>query len=303
MTQTFDPIQITPSFYQLGIPFFPAYLSMGKEGMLIEAGLSGTADIIIQQIESLDIDPEQIKYIALTHSHSDHIGALPRLKKRWPHLKCIATPTAKKILSDERTIKQFKGMDMLISEILKSKSIINDIPEALDEYDFSVDIEIEEDSRFDLGDGISWSTSPIPGHTNCQTAFFEDKEKTLAIGDAIGFYVPKVDAFWPNYFESMGDYTNSLERLARFPAERIALGHNGIIEQDIKKFFARAIQATYDYHNEMLDRLENKEALEDIAQEKADMIWAISDRMMPHKVIIMLCQLLIKKSSKIGKLS
>jgi hypothetical protein len=32
------PIVITPNFYQLGTPSFPAYLSMGEVGMIIEGG-------------------------------------------------------------------------------------------------------------------------------------------------------------------------------------------------------------------------------------------------------------------------
>jgi|GEM_PF-2838103 len=33
-----DPIEITPDFYQLGTPFFPVYLRMGEEVMIIEGG-------------------------------------------------------------------------------------------------------------------------------------------------------------------------------------------------------------------------------------------------------------------------
>ena len=297
MTQMNDPITLTPGFYQLGIPFFPVYLSMGREGMLIEGGNSATTDIIVRQIEKLGIDPETIKYIALTHSHPDHIGALPRLKKRWPHLKTIASARAAKNLSNEKMLKHFKGMDTAISEIMKSKSEISKIPEALDEYDFTVDILADENSCFDLGNGISWSTCPIPGHAGCQTAFFEKKEGTLVIGDAIGFYNPGKDIFWPNYFESLSDYTDSIKRLATFPANRIALGHNGVIKDNTRKFLDKALKATGEYHQEMLERIGNKETIEDIARDKAELVWSISDRM-PPKVAPMLCQLLIEQSLK-----
>lgn len=300
MTQSFSPITLTPGFYQLGIPFFPAYLSMGQESMLIEGGISATADIIAEQIKTLGIAPEQIKYLALTHSHADHIGALPHLKKRWPHLKCIASPLAAKILSNSKPLKQFQGMDNAISKIMKSKSEIPEIPQTLDKYDFTVDIAVNEDSRFDLGNGISWSTCSIPGHAGCQTAFFEKKEGTLAIGDAIGFYNPEKDIFWPNYFESLNDYVDSIKKLARFPAARIALGHNGVIKNNTGEFLAKALKATGEYHQEMLNRVNDGETLEQIAQDKAKLVWSISDRM-PPKVAPMLCRLLIKQSLKTEK--
>ena len=60
------PIAITTNLFQLGLPSFPVYLSIGEEGMLIEGGTGPTTDMIVQQIQMLGIDPSKIKYIALT---------------------------------------------------------------------------------------------------------------------------------------------------------------------------------------------------------------------------------------------
>src|SRR4030043_192087 len=97
-----DPIRETSKFYQLGTPAFPAYLSMGEVGMIIEGGTGPTFEIISSQIDSLGIDPMRIRYIALTHSHNDHVGSLPHLKKRFPHIKVLGGPIAEKILKKER---------------------------------------------------------------------------------------------------------------------------------------------------------------------------------------------------------
>ena len=75
MTDTLHkPIVITPHLFQLGTPSFPAYLSMGEVGMIIEGGTGPTFGIIVNQIEALGIDPKKISYVVLTHSHADHIG-------------------------------------------------------------------------------------------------------------------------------------------------------------------------------------------------------------------------------------
>src|SRR5512145_2125858 len=92
-----EPIQITPHFFQLGTPDFPAYLSMGREGLLIEGGTGATFSIMINQIETLDIDPKIIKYIALTHTHPDHIGAVPHFQLHWPHIKLLSSTVGAKI--------------------------------------------------------------------------------------------------------------------------------------------------------------------------------------------------------------
>ena len=88
------PIEVTKNFYKLGTPAFPAFLSMGETGMLIEGGTGPTFQIIVDQIRALGIDPEVIKYIVLTHTHADHIGGIPFFKKEWPHIKLLASPNA-----------------------------------------------------------------------------------------------------------------------------------------------------------------------------------------------------------------
>ena len=75
------PVQVSCHLYQLGTPAFPAYLSMGEEGMIIEGGTGATFPMMVSQIKSLGIDIERIKRIVLTHTHPDHIGAVPHFQR------------------------------------------------------------------------------------------------------------------------------------------------------------------------------------------------------------------------------
>jgi glyoxylase-like metal-dependent hydrolase (beta-lactamase superfamily II) len=299
MTAKFNPITVTPTFYQLGTPFFPMYLSIGKDAMLIEGGISATFDIVVEQIALLGIAPERIKYIALTHTHTDHIGALPRFKALWPHLKSIGSPLAAKILSGDNLLTSFKGDDSNISKIMQAKEEIQEIPPDLAEYNFKVDIIANDQDRFDLGNGVVWTAHAIPGHSACQIAYYEEKEGNLAIGDATGFYNPEEDVFWPNYFNSLSKYSDSIKKLARFQAQRIALSHNGIIVGDVNiyAFFERALKAAGAYHQEMLEHIEKGADPEAIALEKAKWVHSIADHM-PFNIMPVLCRLMIKLSQK-----
>jgi glyoxylase-like metal-dependent hydrolase (beta-lactamase superfamily II) len=295
-----EPVEITPHFFQLGTPAFPAYLSMGMEGMIIEGGTGPTFPIMIDQIESLGIDPKTIKYIVLTHTHPDHIGAVPHFHRDWPHIKLLASPIGAKILGKTELFKEFQLVDLGIAQLMKAKSEINTLPEPVEDYAFSVDSVVKEGDRIDLGLGIVWKVYETPGHSPCHIALFEEKEGTLALGDTSGFYVPEKDVFWPNYFESLEKYCHSIRKLAALPAKRAVLSHNAVIEGDVRQHLAKAMKATEKYHQELMERLANGELSEEIAMEKARFVDSLTD-IQPFKVMYDLCKVLIKNSLQNGK--
>ena len=67
-----------------------------------EGGTGGIYNLILEQLEEIGIAPERIKYIALTHSHGDHIGLLPHLLPKWTHTKLLAGEQAAEALNDEK---------------------------------------------------------------------------------------------------------------------------------------------------------------------------------------------------------
>jgi glyoxylase-like metal-dependent hydrolase (beta-lactamase superfamily II) len=296
-----EPISITRSFYQLGTPSFPAYLSLGDNAMLIEGGTGATFAIIVEQIKELGIEPERIEYIALTHTHPDHIGAVPHLKRLWPHLKIAASSLAAKLLKSQRMIKEFRENDRTISEIMINKGEIAELPPELENYIFEVDKVLEEGDRLELGSGIVWTAYHTPGHSPCHVSLYEEKEGTLAIGDATGFYVPEKGVFWPNYFDSLEAYCNSIRKLAALPARRGALSHNTVVDGWLEGYFQKAIKATESYHLEMLERLGKGEDPEKIALDKAKWVNSLTD-IQTFEVMYNLAKLMLARSqSESGK--
>jgi glyoxylase-like metal-dependent hydrolase (beta-lactamase superfamily II) len=294
-----EPIQVTPHLFQLGVSTFPAYLSMGEIGMIIEGGTGPTTDIIVSQIEFLGIDPTSIKYIALTHTHADHVGGYPRLRKLWPHVKIVASSTAAKLVQGENFVKEFVRADKMIGDILIEKGEIQEMPPGIDEYRFDVDRIVEEGEKIDLGHGIVWEVYSTPGHSPCHISLFEEKEKDLVAGDMTGFFDPETeeDVFWPNYFQSLELYCDSIKRMAAVPAERILLSHNGVVNMDAKTYMHKALGATEAYHQELVKRLANGEDRKAISREKRDFVISLGP-LAYSNVIEFLCNLLTKNSQK-----
>jgi 2-aminobenzoylacetyl-CoA thioesterase len=301
MTDTVhEPLVITPHFYQLGIPSFPAYLSMGEIGMIIEGGTGPTSGIIVSQIERLGIDPEAIHYMILTHSHADHIGGVPHLRRTWPHLKLLASSVASQTLISKELLKEFLLVDLSIAQLMQARGELETLPAQLETYSFQPDSIVKEGDTIDLGAGIMWKIYDTQGHSGCHISLCEEKEQTLALGDATGFYVPERDTFWPNYFQSIEIYCDSIRKLAALPARRAALSHNGVIQEDVDLHFKKAMAATENYHRELLQRLAIGESPEKVAMEKARFVSGLTD-IQPFRIMYDLCKLMIKRSQTNGK--
>jgi 2-aminobenzoylacetyl-CoA thioesterase len=293
------PVQVSSHLFQLGTPAFPAYLSMGEEGMIIEGGTGGTFPMMVHQIGSLAIDIERIKYIVLTHTHPDHIGAVLHFQHTWPHIQLLASATGAITLGKKELFKQFQLIDLGIAQLMKAKTEIEALPKPIRNYTFKVDRIVNEGDRIDLGAGIVWNVYDTPGHSPCHISLFEEKEKTLVLGDSTGFYVPERDIFWPNYFESLDKYCNSIRKLAQLPARRATLSHNGVIEGDVRHHLEKAMKATKKYHEEIVERMKGGEASEKIAMEKARFVDSLTD-IQPFKVMYDLCEVMIKNSLSNG---
>jgi glyoxylase-like metal-dependent hydrolase (beta-lactamase superfamily II) len=295
-TSKFESRTITDAFIQLGVPEFPMYLSKGERFMLIEGGTGATVDIVVRQLEELGTDPERIDSILLTHSHPDHIGGYPRLRKLWPHIKIKASSVAKQILAREELIKQFLFVDKAAAKIMVDKGQLDRVPERLEQYDFSVDEVVGEGDIIDLGSGIEWTVHDVPGHAPCQIALHEKKEGTLVIGDATGFYSPQREVWWPNYFVSLEGYCRSIQKLMSIPAKRIALSHNGVVENPAG-YLRKALQATEKWHLEMMERISRGEEPEAIAEDKAQWVDSFAN-ILPIQIQKDMCLLMIKRSQK-----
>ena len=293
------PIKITTDFYQLGVPDFPVYLSMGDVGMLIEGGTGAYFTLIVDQIKELGTAPQQIKYLALTHTHPDHIGAVPHLKQLWPHLQVVGSSGAakalKRLTEKKEALKEFLANDSAITAIQLAKGAIAAAPPVLENYNFEVDHVLEEGERIPLSPKVVWRVYHAPGHSACHVAFNDENEGTLVIGDATGFYVADKNELWPNYFESLENYCHSIQKLSTLPADRLVLSHNGVVETGAHAYFEKVMTVTEAYHTEMLARVAKGENPETIATEKANWVNSLTD-IQTYDVMFNMAKLLIRRS-------
>lgn len=102
-----------------------AYIIIGEEIILIDTGRPGQGKAILRELELMDIKPEDIKHILITHHDQDHIG----------NAALLQTETGAKLWASKEDIpyiygeKKRPGIKRVYSWFIKVKT-----PEKIDAY-------------------------------------------------------------------------------------------------------------------------------------------------------------------------
>ena len=94
-----------------------AYLVLGKDKTaLIDCGMAYCAANLINNIQEIIGDGRKLDYILLSHSHYDHVGAMPYLRKAWPGVEVLAAEHAQKVLSKKSALKTIRDLSCKAGE-------------------------------------------------------------------------------------------------------------------------------------------------------------------------------------------
>lgn len=161
--------------FQANTPFgiltrhaFVFVIDGSKKSCLVDAGLAPMKQEIIDFVTACGKGKDDIGEILITHSHSDHIGALKSLKAYYG---CPVAAGAANIVWIEDTEKQLRERP---------------VPRFNEFVEGSVKIErkLYDGDVIDLGDGIVVAYA-VPGHDKGQMAFFYQPDGVLLSADSI----------------------------------------------------------------------------------------------------------------------
>jgi len=202
--------------------FFAVYLFQSQKTALIDVGPRVAGPNLFSALAELDVSPEQIDYIVITHIHIDHTGALGTAIKQMPNARIIV---------HERGIDHLASPAALWEASVKT---LGDIaisygePEPVPRHRLSA---ATDGMELDLGEGTVLEIYLTPGHAPHHLSIYDRASRLLIAGEAAGtcaggFVRPST----PPPFK-LGVALASVDKLIALNPRQMCYGHFGCYDQ------------------------------------------------------------------------
>ena len=264
-----EPGKITDSLYFLGTCKTCLYLLKGRKAMIIGGGMSYIAPSLERQFSGMDFDLSRIKYLVIPHSHFDHCGAVPYLKRKFPWVEIVASEYCQQVFSKEKALDFIATME---KEMIEKLGLENEYQRLNLQFDgIQVDRVAAEGDIINLGDGIETHFIAAPGHTKCSMAIYVPKLKAMFPSDSAPFPIDDgSELSYPSAQYDFSLYMESLRKLAAYRVEICAFDHHGVFVADqAKSILQQGLKQTEKFKNYIMEQYQKTGNLDKIAQNLA----------------------------------
>lgn len=257
-----EPGPLADGLHLIGNLAISLYLVRGGgRTALIDSGMTVMGPLLREDLEGHLGGPEALDLHLITHAHYDHVGCTPWLRRQAPDLHIAAHRRTGEIVRRPNAVALIRKLN----ETLMGGPPPADEPDLAPFEPFSLDQEVADGDRFDLGGGVTVEALHTPGHTRDSVSYWLPHARALVPAEAAG--VPGFDGtIMPEFLQSYEAYMASLDRLARLPAEIVALPHNGPLRgAEARDYVARSAAASRAFRDRILETLDASDAEPDRA--------------------------------------
>ena len=215
--------------------FIASYFVKGKEVAIIETGPTSSVPNLIQGLKKLNIKPEDVTYIAVSHIHLDHGGGIGRLLRHLPNAKVVVHRNgAPHLVNPDKLWHQAR--EILGSRIADSYGPPERVPSERI-------IQASDGMTFDMGKDVTLQVISTPGHASHHQSYIESAGG-LFPGDAAGIYLKELDVVVPTTPPPfrLKDALSSLEKLIALKSKILYYTHFGPSAEPVQRLEAYARQ-------------------------------------------------------------
>jgi len=166
--------------------------------------------------------PRTLDYILLSHTHYDHVGGAPYIKRLWPNAVICAGAYAEHVLQRPSALKVIKRL----GEEAEKKFGTGDLSKITVEG-LKVDKVLVDGSILSMGEETI-HVLETPGHTNCSTTFVLEPASIMFTSESTGVLEGE-GSIHGAVLKSYLDARASLERCKAYGAKQLISPHYGMV--------------------------------------------------------------------------
>ena len=218
---------LTEDLFLLTLGVSTRYLLLPSDGpaALIDPGASVHCDALLQRLARLDVAPQRIGYIFLTHPHGDRAGAAARLKQLNPASQVIGSAAMQAALLDHWS--EFEQEDSRAAAIAGFASAAAEpLPR------FKIDRVVVEGETVTIAPGLTARVLASSGHSAASFSYFIEPYRAL-VGDEVLGYFRGRDLPAPGCDESIASAAATLTSLIDLDISILCLPYVGALTGEL----------------------------------------------------------------------
>lgn len=240
-----------------------ALLIMGSEKTaLLDCGMAFCGSRMVKNLKDRleENGRATLNYVLLSHSHYDHMGALPYVKKAFPDAEVCASRRCKEILQRPNARKLIKKLGTAARELYEPENTADILVD-----DLGVDRILEDGDVILLGKErvVALETR---GHTDCSMSYALEPVRLLFTSESTGIIETSEYVDTP-ILKDFDDAMKSLKKCMDYGAEYICLPHCGMIPASFNETYWRMFKEACD---DRLDFVRKQKALGFDSEEMSD---------------------------------
>jgi len=214
-------------------------LKGSRRTAILDTGSRRSAEPILRGLSEMKVDPDHVRYLLVSHRHTDHAGGAGPLLKGLP--RAVACGHRYTIDTLRNPAKINAAAAAMFGEYGEPMEPITNVSRLL---------ALNPGQVVDLGD-LEVEAVHTPGHTSDHYCFHEKKNKFLFCGDAAGLLGPATLSTTPTTFLpsfKYEPYLQSLQKLLQYNVETVAFAHFGAVAgEDAGQIIRKSIATLEDW--------------------------------------------------------
>jgi glyoxylase-like metal-dependent hydrolase (beta-lactamase superfamily II) len=236
--------------------FIASYVLKGRQVAMVETGPASSVPNLLAGLKQLNVKPEDVAYVAVSHVHLDHGGGVGTLLKYLPNAKVVVHQRGVPHLAHPE--KLWEQSKMVLGGIIELYGEPEPVPE--ERIIGGID-----GMTLDIGNGVELKVVETLGHASHHQSYYETLSQGVFPGDAAGIYLKDINVIVPTTPSPfrLDIALASLEKLMALKPRSLFYSHFGKAPGAVEKLqiYARQLELWSRIAKQGLDNGESLEVI------------------------------------------